>query len=420
MSDDAIGRARSTADGSVQRDRLDELYPGYSDSVVRTITAEDVAAFARLSGDHNELHTDDEFAARTEFAQRVVHGFLHASLLSTLVGMKIPGRGALYLSQTIEFSHPVFIGDTLKATGVIEAIDRTTRILTIRTEICKQDGTCVLKGTARAKVLRIKEQERPMAPNCKPQFSSTLLQGRTALVTGASRGIGRAIASALCSHGARLIINFNKSERAAESLVRELRDQGGVAEMIKADVSQADEAARLVEYAGNEEGIDILVNNAGPRIKSGTFASLSWTDMQAASDQIVGSAFHMTQVALPALKKSKGNIINVLSAAALGRTAHNWLPYVSAKAALHAMSKNLAQELGPLGIRVNMVSPSLVDTDLTSEVPDRMRQMFVSRTPLRRLASCEDVAKAVLFLASPFADFITGENLLVTGGDVMS
>lgn len=415
-----LSPARSGAHMSEQDDRLDELHVGYSDSVSRTITADDVAAFARLSGDDNAMHADSEFTARTELQQRAPHGFLHASLLSTLIGMKIPGRGALYLSQTIEFSQPVFIGDMIKATGVIEAIDTDTRILTIRTEISNQNGQCVLNGTAQAKVLRVAREEEAMSPNERPQFSSRLLENRTALVTGASRGIGRAIATVLCEYGAHVIVNFRSSERAAASLLHELTERGGSASMIQADVANPLEAARLVEEAGAAHGIDILVNNAGPRIKSGSLATLSWKDMAEANEQILGSVFHVTQAALPALKKSKGNVVNVLSSAALGRTAHNWLPYVAAKAALHAMSKNLAQELGPMGIRVNTISPSLADTDLTSEVPHRVRQMFISRTPLRRLATPDDVAKAVLFLVSPFADFITGDNLLVTGGDVMS
>ena len=95
-------------------DRLSELYLGQRATVCRKVTAEDVAAFAQLSGDHNALHVDSEFAARTEFTRPVAHGFLHASMLSTLIGMKLPGRGALYLSQSIEFSAPVFIGDVLK------------------------------------------------------------------------------------------------------------------------------------------------------------------------------------------------------------------------------------------------------------------------------------------------------------------
>jgi 3-oxoacyl-[acyl-carrier protein] reductase len=127
----------------------------------------------------------------------------------------------------------------------------------------------------------------------------------------------------------------------------------------------------------------------------------------------------VTKAALPHLKATRGRIVNVLSSAALQRTAYNWLPYVSGKSALHAFSKNLAQELGPQGITVNMVSPSMVDTDLVAGTPDRIRQMMVGRTPLRRLGTAEDVAGAVLMLVSPYAHFITGENLLVTGGDVM-
>ena len=127
----------------------------------------------------------------------------------------------------------------------------------------------------------------------------------------------------------------------------------------------------------------------------------------------------MTQAALPSLKQTQGKVVNVLTSAIIGRTAYNWLPYVTAKSALLGLSKNLAQELGPSGIRVNMVSPSLTDTDLVANIPDRVRQAMVSRTPLRRLATVDDVAGAVLFLASPYSGFVTGENLLVTGGEVM-
>src|SRR5690606_3901690 len=145
-----------------------------------------------------------------------------------------------------------------------------------------------------------------------------------------------------------------------------------------------------------EGELDILVNNAGPKIVSSPFARLAWSDMAGAYEQIVGSAFRVTQAALPALKRRRGKIITIVSSAALGRTAHNWLPYVTAKSALLAMGKNLAQELGPDGVSVNMISPSLVETDLVANVPDRMREMTVSRTPLRRLARAEDVAGAAL------------------------
>ncbi len=398
-------------------DRLHALRVGQTESLSRTITAEDVAAFARLSGDYNALHLDEEFAARTEFAQRVVHGFLHASLLSTLVGMKVPGRGAVFVSQSIEFTRPVFIGDTVEARATIEKIDVEARLVTLRTEIVKARNECVLRGTAQVKVLRLAPEREKAAP--RPCAAGGLLVGRTALVTGASRGIGRAVARLFAQQGAKVWINYNKSEAAARSLASEIASAGGSCRTIRADVTREDEVVRLVQAVTGEGELHILVNNAGPKIQSASFDHLLWQDLASAFEQIVGSAFRVTQAALPALTKTKGSIVTILSSAALGRTAHRWQPYVVAKSALLAMSKNLAQELGPQGITVNVISPSMVDTDLVAHVPDRIRQMMVSSTPLRRLATPEDVAGAALLLVSPYAAFITGENLLVTGGEVM-
>jgi 3-oxoacyl-[acyl-carrier protein] reductase len=401
-------------------DSLAGFAPGRTESVSRRITAEDVAAFAALSGDSNALHVDEEFAARTEFRQRVAHGFLHASILSQLVGMKLPGRGALYLSQTLDFSKPVFIGDTVEARGTVEAVDPQTRILTLRTEIFNQHGERVLDGKAQVKVLRL----RPDAPAARTERAPAMqrmLDGRIALVTGASRGIGRATAALLAAHGAHVLINYLKSRQAAESLLAAIEAEGGRASLIAADVMDDDSVARMIEAVGAHGRLDILVNNAGGTIAAAPFERQNWQAMAAAYESVVGPAFRVTQAALPLMQKAGGGrIVNVLSSAALGRTAHHWLPYVTAKSALLGFSKNLAQELGPRGITVNMVSPSLVDTDLVAGVPDRIRDMMVSRTPLRRLASVEDVAGAILMLVSPYAAFVSGDNLLVAGGDVMS
>lgn len=409
---------KAQADFSRQDDSFAVLSVGSHASVERTIKREDVDAFAALSGDYNALHTDEEFAARTEFAQRVVHGFLHASLLSTLVGMKIPGPGALYLSQTIEFTRPVFIGDTVMAVGTVTAIDEPTRVITIATEIFNQHKQTVLSGEASVKVLRFagspSTTQQPIATTM-----SELLSGQTAVITGASRGIGRAIAKTLAAHGAKVWINYNKSEGAARDVAAEIKAAGGTCSLAKADVMRQEDVARMIGDIGANGGINILVNNAGPKILSAAFEDLTWPDMQAAFEQIVGSTFNVVQAALPYLKQGRGKIVNVLTSAIVGRTAYNWLPYVAAKSALLGLSKNLAQELGPSGVRVNMVSPSMTDTDLVANVPERVRQMTVSRTPLRRLATVEDVAGAVLFLASPYAEFVTGDNILVTGGEVM-
>jgi 3-oxoacyl-[acyl-carrier protein] reductase len=396
-------------------DRLGEIYVGYSDSISRTITAKDVDAFARLSGDYNQLHVDEEFAAKTEFEQRVVHGFLHASMLSTLVGMKIPGRGALYLSQTIDFTRPVFIGDTVVATGIVEKINPASRVIEINMQITNQHKETVLKGMASVKVLRLVNEKNPQARR-ETTSMGDILTGKVALVTGASRGIGREIARTLAAHGAHVWINYLRSKGAAKDLATMIAKTGGNCTVVQADASDDTQVTGLLQ---GMKQLDILVNNAGPKIKSAPFASLDWEDMCLMHEQVVGSAFKVTRASLPLLRESRGKVVNVLTSAALGRTAHNWLPYVAAKSALLGMSKNLAQELGPSGINVNMVSPSMVDTDLTASIPDKIRQIMISQTPMRRLATTEDVANAVLFLASPYSDFISGDNLLVTGGNTM-
>ena len=399
-------------------DRLLELRVGQSESLRRTITADDVATFARLSGDYNALHLDEEFAARTEFAGRVVHGFLNASLLSTLIGTRLPGRGALYMSQTIDFTRPVYIGDTVEARATIERIDMATRLVHLQTDITKADGERVLRGAAVVKVLRLAEQDRAMPRESLPPARG-LLRGRTALVTGASRGIGRAVARLFAREGAVVWASYHHSARSAEELACQIAEHDGVCRIVRCDVTDAAAVGEMVAQASAEAGLDILVNNAGPKITSAPFSGLQWAELATAYEQIVGSVFHVTQAALPALERSGGTILNIASSAALQRTTHHWLPYVAAKSALLAMSRNLAQELGPRGITVNTLSPSLVDTDLVSGTPERVRQAMVSRTPLRRLATPDDVAGAALMLVSGHAAFVTGANLLVTGGETM-
>lgn len=413
-----VDSGRSSDGGILSGDPLDRYPVGHVEQLSRRVTSEDVAAFAQLSGDNNALHLNEQFAARTDFRRCVAHGFLQASLLSTLVGTRLPGHGALYLSQSLDFTRPVFVGDTVTATGRVERVDRAARVLTLKTTITNQDGVVVLDGTAEVKLLAQATKPRTVADAQKLPVISRLLAGKVALVTGASRGIGRSIALALAANGAKVYVNYHRSRDAAVEVVAEIVADGGEASVVACDISAPSEAAKLVDAVG-PDGLDILVNNAGFPIASGSFSTFDWKDMRQSFDDVVGSVFHATHALIPLLKQRQGRIVTIVSSAALGRTAHNWLPYVTAKAALIGMSKNLAQELGPVGVRVNMVSPSMCTTDLTAEVPDRMRQAFVARTPLRRLATPEDIAGAVVFLASPLSDFITGDNLLVTGGETM-
>ncbi|NML46993.1 SDR family oxidoreductase [Ramlibacter sp. G-1-2-2] len=251
-------------------------------------------------------------------------------------------------------------------------------------------------------------------------------RGKVVLVTGGGRGIGAAIARAFAGEGALVAVNYLRDAEAAAATVQACRLAGGDAFAVQADVAVADEAARLVDQVVAEAGsIDVLVNNAfrpyafDPEQRK-TFGELGWGDYQAQFEGAVGGAHHVTRAALPHfLRKAQGSIVNIVT----NLVEHPLVPYhdyTTAKSALVGFSRNLAAELGPLGVRVNCVAPGLVyPTSASASTRARFREDIMAATPLRRLARPEDVAGPVLFLASDWSGFMTGQVLFVDGGLVM-
>jgi 3-oxoacyl-[acyl-carrier protein] reductase len=233
------------------------------------------------------------------------------------------------------------------------------------------------------------------------------LEGKTALVTGGSRGIGRAIAVELARAGARVAVGYNSGAAEAEQVAGEI---GGRA--VQANVSSAEDAARLVEEAGD---LDILVNNAGVT-RDGLLARMSDEEWREVIETNLSSVFYTCRaVTRPMMKKRAGAIVNLSSIVGLhgnfGQTN-----YGAAKAGIIGFTKSLARELGSRGVRANVVAPGYVKTRLTDVIPDEGKALMLANTPLGRLGDPEDVAGAVRFLCSDEASFITGEVLLVDGG----
>jgi 3-oxoacyl-[acyl-carrier protein] reductase len=250
--------------------------------------------------------------------------------------------------------------------------------------------------------------------------------GQVVLVTGAGRGIGAAIARAFAAEQATVAVNYLRHAETAQQVVEQCKALGGDAFAVQADVSDRAQAHALVEQVVGEAGrIDVLVNNAfrsyvfDPEQRS-TFADLSWSDYQAQFEGSVGAAFHMCQAVLPQFRRrAQGSIVNIVS----NLVEHPVVPYhdyATAKSALVGFSRNLASELGPLGVRVNCVAPGLVwPTESSSGTRAPFREQLMAATPLRRLARPEDVAGPVLFLASAWSGFVTGQVVFVDGGLVM-
>jgi 3-oxoacyl-[acyl-carrier protein] reductase len=233
------------------------------------------------------------------------------------------------------------------------------------------------------------------------------LDGKTALVTGASRGIGRAIAVALADAGASVVVGYRTGRDEGEALAQEI---GGRA--VQADVSVPEEAARLVEEAGD---LDILVNNAG-LTRDGVLARMSDDDWRAVIETNLSSVFYTCRaVTRGMMKRRAGSIVNVSSIVGLHG---NWgqSNYAASKAGIIGFTKSLAQELGSRGVRANVVAPGYIKSQLTDVIPEEARTKMLDLTPLGRLGEPENVAGAVRFLCSDEASFITGVVLLIDGG----
>ncbi len=247
------------------------------------------------------------------------------------------------------------------------------------------------------------------------------LEGRVALVTGASRGIGKAIAETLAREGAHVVVNYVKSEGEAKEVVKHIRAMGRRAFAVKADVSKRADAQRLFNKTLAEfGGLDILVNNAGIGT-GGTTLDTPEEDWDRVIAVNLKGPFNCTQIAAKTMvEKKSGKIINISSISGLGGAPIGELAYCCAKAALIAMTTVAAQDLGPYGINVNSVAPGWTRTDMTSratkEKTEELQKLKAGMAAMRRIGEPQDIANAVLFLASDEASFITGQVFVADGG----
>ena len=388
---------------------FDSINIGDSESLIKEITEEDVRRFVEMSGDNNPLHVDRVYAETTPFKDIVVHGMLGASFISTVIGTKIPGTGALWLSQNMEFLLPVRLGDRLVIKcSVLEKHDRD-RLLVLSTTITNQNQHTVLSGTGKVKVLSPKPLKTDIIVTEDP----------VAIVTGGSGGIGRAISLALAKNGYNVVVNYRSNKYQAERLVSLINGLGAAkAIAVQADISTLKGSRLLCEQTLKTFGsISLLVNNASPAINSKSFDNSSWDDMQSQIDVQVKGAFHMCKFVVPHMTElGKGCIINITSQVVDSQPTSGWTGYAMAKGALKIFSNYMAAELGVKGIRVNCVAPGMCETPLIGDISEKVQLMTARQTPLRRIADPQDIADSVVYLASDSASFVTGVSLPVNGG----
>ncbi|MBL4937669.1 3-oxoacyl-[acyl-carrier-protein] reductase [Clostridium sp. YIM B02515] len=246
-----------------------------------------------------------------------------------------------------------------------------------------------------------------------------MLTGKVAVVTGAGRGIGRAIALKLSKLGASVVINYRSSIKEAQELIDEIKSNGGNAEAVQGDVSSLEDAEKVIKFAVEKFGrLDILVNNAGIT-KDTLLLRMKEEDFDKVLEVNLKGVFNCTKHASAIMLKQKsGRIINISSVIGLIGNAGQ-ANYAAAKAGIIGFTKSIAKELGGRGITVNAIAPGFISTDMTEVLSDKVKEKLLENVPLRKLGSPEDVANLAGFLASDNASYITGQVINVDGGMVM-
>ena len=245
------------------------------------------------------------------------------------------------------------------------------------------------------------------------------LKGKTAVVTGGSRGIGRAIALQLAEKGANIVVNYTSNHTAAQEVVRQIEEMGVSGKAVKADVSNSEEVENLVNEVLNTFGsIDILINNAGIT-RDNLIIRMTEQEFDDVINTNLKGAFLCTKsISKVMIKQKSGKIINVSSVVGIiGNAGQS--NYAAAKAGIIGFTKSMAKELAKRGINVNAIAPGFIETDMTSKLSDKVKEEFAKNIPLMRAGKPEDIAKAVLFLASEYSDYITGQVINIDGGMVM-
>jgi 3-oxoacyl-[acyl-carrier protein] reductase len=394
-------------------DRLDQISVGDTAELEHRIRREDVQGFCDLTGDDNPLHMDDDFAQASGFGKRVVHGMLTASFISTIIGTKLPGPGALWYEQSIRFLRPVRLGETIRVQAKVLQKSVAQRLLVLETIVLGEAGDRVLDGQAKVKILQPKTEE-------KSAMGTT--GNKAVIITGASRGIGAAIAKELAKAGHPVLINCSSSLAEANEVVAAIQADGGKAMAFQADVRDAEQVADMVEAAHAQLGLLAgAVHNASSPVNPIPLADLDWEHMEQHLDIQLKGGHNLLHALLPhLLAEGEGLFLSIGSTFADNVPPLQLAHYVAAKAALTAFTKCVAAEFGPKGVRAMCVSPGMTQTALIADVPEKAKMVAKVQAPLRRLGEPEDVAGLVAFLFSPAAAYLTGQNFRVSGGSVMA
>jgi len=416
---------------------FDQISIGHEARITHLITQEDVNTFAVLTGDFNPLHVDQEFAKKTLFQKPVVHGMLSASFISTLIGTVLPGSGSLWSSQMLDFIKPAYVGDEISVVSRVIQKSPATQSLVLDTQILNQHGDVLIAGKSIVKLLQTISEPSTIYESgfVKDETNDSTAgkvflgasangdkdSGRIALVTGASRGIGYAIGLRLARQGFKVVFNSRHGSDELSTTIKSLNSSGYSAIDLRASVASFEEIQALYAKVQAQWGsITDLVHCAAPNPQPTPFENASWSAFEDQLSIQLKGAFNCAQACLPSmLEKKAGSFIWIGSIFAEGLPPTQQAAYVATKAAISAFGRSLAVEYGPKGIRSNIVAPGMTQTEMLSTIPDKTKMLAKMSTPLRKLATVDEVAQVVEFLLGPGGSHMTGETIRVCGGITM-
>lgn len=397
--------------------RISDISVGQRVAFEKVFTREDVLKFAELSGDYNPIHLDPNFARETEFRECVVHGMLVASLCSTLVGMYIPGESALFLKEEMQFKNYVKYGEKLTVEGTVIQKQESLGLVSLKVRILNSSGSTVSEGEVTAKIRGGKAARGESTPSLqKGRSKSYGVREKVALVTGSSRGLGAAICGGLAEANVTTVVNYNKSRLEAERLCHDIQSKGGNAIAVGADLSDEKEIHALLDVVFDKYGkVDVVINNVYEGLENIPFLDITWEKFQRDFELQVKTAFLIAKRVLPRMVESHfGRFVSILSSVVFPPLTPGMSSYITTKSALMGFTRSLAAEYAAYGITANMVSPTMMETDLTAKIGDAFKLMYARNIPARRLARTEDVVEAVVYLIK--SDYVNGINIPVTGG----
>ncbi|MDF1749677.1 MAG: SDR family oxidoreductase [Alphaproteobacteria bacterium] len=380
------------------------------------ITADLLTRFADYSGDVNPMHFDDAYAKARGLKARAAHGLSYASFVSTLIGMHLPGPGALWSHQTLRFIAPAYVGDIVILRGEVTRASSSNRSVNIAISAVTAEGTLLLQGDAG--VLMPKDKAESTANPVQTQTETISGEGPVAFIFGATGAVGSATAALFSRQGYRIGL-FGRRGQSLEQLATELASPSAT---FVCDVVQQESVAKAVHAAIGVLGVpDSVVHAISAPLGPRPILDLTADDFHSHGAVQLGGLINIGSACLPEMvRRGAGSLTFVGTVATHGAPPSGLAAYTAAKAAAASYIRSVAQELGPQGIRANIVSPDLLETDLTNHISDRSRKLVAARSPLRRLANVEEVAEVIRFVASTQASYVSGQDMRVDGGAGMN